>query len=123
MVDGHGDPNTAKEYTDAIGALYRIAYKLKFASKQDLGKDYVVMPLEALWWASDMDSFTTNRDKSQWNWTAMIMVPDPPVSTNFAWTPSARGDVFRLFTSARMTTRRRFSQGSTRSTSPTPAYA
>jgi hypothetical protein len=76
MVDGVGDPNTAQEYTDAIGALYPIAYKLKFASKQDLGKDYVVMPLEALWWASDMDSFTTNRDKSQWNWTAMIMVPD-----------------------------------------------
>jgi hypothetical protein len=76
MADGRGDPNTAKEYTDAISALYPIAYKLKFASKQDLGKDYVVMPLEALWWASDMDSFTTNRDKSQWNWTAMIMVPD-----------------------------------------------
>ncbi len=76
MVDGHGDPNTAQEYTDAISALYPIAYKLKFASKQDLGEDYVVMPLEALWWASDMDSFTTNRDKSQWNWTAMIMVPD-----------------------------------------------
>jgi hypothetical protein len=76
MVDGHGDPNTVKEYSDAIGALYPIAYKLKFASKQDLGRDYVVMPLEALWWASDMDSFTTNRDKSQWNWTAMIMVPD-----------------------------------------------
>ena len=29
MVDGHGDPNTAKEYTNAIGALYPIAYKLK----------------------------------------------------------------------------------------------
>lgn len=26
----------------------RVAYKLKFASKQDLGRDYVVMPLETL---------------------------------------------------------------------------
>ena len=76
VVDGHGDPNTASEYADAIGALYPVAYKIKFASKQDLGRDYVVPPLEALWWASDMDVFTTARDKSQWSWTAMIMVPD-----------------------------------------------
>lgn len=76
MVDGHGDPNTAKEYADALSALYPVAYKLKFASKQQLGRDYVVMPLEALWWASDMDFFTSARDKSQWDWTAMIMVPD-----------------------------------------------
>ena len=76
MVDGHGDPNTAREYADAIAALYPIAYKLKFASKQGLGRDYVVMPLEAQWWASDMAAFTTERDKSQWDWAAMIMVPD-----------------------------------------------
>lgn len=76
MVDGHGDPNTASEYADAIGALYLIAYKIKFASKQELGRDYVVPPLEALWSASDMDVFTAARDKSEWDWTAMIMVPD-----------------------------------------------
>lgn len=76
MVDGHGDPKTASEYADAIGALYPIAYTIKFASKQDMGRDYVVPPLEALWWASDLDVFTAARDKSQWDWTAMIMVPD-----------------------------------------------
>jgi len=76
MVDGRGDPNNASEYADAIGALYPIAYKIKFASKQERGRDYVVPPLEALWWASDLDVFTAARDKSQWDWTAMIMVPD-----------------------------------------------
>lgn len=76
MVDGHGDPNTAQEYADALAALYPVAYTLKFASKADLGRDYVVMPLEALWWASDMDAFTTARDKSAWDWTAMVLVPD-----------------------------------------------
>lgn len=76
MVDGHGDPNTAQEYADAIAALYPLAYTLKFASKNGLGKDYVVMPLEAQWSAADMSAFTTARDKSQWDWTAMIMVPD-----------------------------------------------
>ncbi len=75
MVDGHGDPNTAGEYAAALAALYPLAYRLKFASRTELGQDYVVMPLEALWWASDMDVFTASRDKSQWSWTAMIMVP------------------------------------------------
>lgn len=75
MVDGRGDPNTSEQYADAISALYPVAYALKFASKRNLGQDYVVPPLEALWWAQDMDAFTVARDKSRWQWTAMIMVP------------------------------------------------
>lgn len=76
MVDGHGDPNTAPEYAEALATLYPVAYQLKFASKTELGRDYVVPPLEALWWAEDMAAFTTARDKSRWSWTAMLMVPD-----------------------------------------------
>jgi hypothetical protein len=76
MVDGHGDPNTSPAYSDALAALYPVAYKLKFLSKRELGRDYVVPPLEGLWWADDMDSFTTLRDKSRWDWTMMLLVPD-----------------------------------------------
>ncbi|WP_328418788.1 GyrI-like domain-containing protein [Micromonospora sp. NBC_00389] len=76
MIDGHGDPNTSPAFTDAVEALYPVAYKLKFASKRNLGRDYVVPPLEGLWWADDMDSFTAGRDKSRWDWTLMIMAPD-----------------------------------------------
>lgn len=76
MVDGHGDPNTSQEFADAISALYPVAYKLKFASKRKLDKDFVVMPLEALWWADDMSSFTAGRDKSKWDFTLMILQPD-----------------------------------------------
>ena len=76
MVDGRGDPNTSTEYADALAALYPVAFTLKFASKRDLGRDYVVPPLEALWWAPDMTVFTSARDKSRWHWTAMIMTPD-----------------------------------------------
>lgn len=76
MIDGHGDPNTAPEYVDALEALYPVAYKLKFASKRELGRDYVVPPLEGLWWAEDMSAFTLSRDKSQWDWTMMLMVPE-----------------------------------------------
>lgn len=76
MIDGQGDPNTSPRYRDALAAIYPIAYKVKFLSKTDLGQDYVVMPLEALWWSADMSSFTSERDKSRWEWTLMIMVPD-----------------------------------------------
>lgn len=76
MVDGHGDPNRDPAYTAALEALYPVAYKLKSTSKQALGRDYVVPPLEGLWWADDMASFTGSRDKSQWDWIMMLMVPE-----------------------------------------------
>ena len=75
MVDGHGDPNNSPAFGEAIEALYPVAYKLKFTSKQELGRDFVVPPLEGLWWADDPAAFTTARDKSKWHWTLMIMVP------------------------------------------------
>lgn len=76
MLDGHGDPNTSRAFGDAIAALYPVAYKLKFASRKELGRDFTVMPLEGLWWSAEMDAFTTARDKSKWDWTLMIMQPE-----------------------------------------------
>jgi len=74
MVDGHGNPNTADAYKTAIEWLYSTSYALKFASKA-LGRDYVVPPLEGLWWADDPTDFVTRR-KDNWRWTMMIMAPD-----------------------------------------------
>lgn len=76
MIDGHGDPNTSPAFAEAVEALYPVAYALKFAAKRDLGRDFVVMPLEGQWWAEDMSSFTAERDKARWDWTLMIMQPD-----------------------------------------------
>jgi hypothetical protein len=64
MVDGHGDPNIAPEYNEAVEALYAVAYKIKFLSKKQ-EQDYVVPPLEGLWWAEDIAVFRNARDKSQ----------------------------------------------------------
>ncbi|WP_313813481.1 GyrI-like domain-containing protein [Glutamicibacter sp.] len=75
MIDGHGDPNTDPIYERALQTLYPVAYKIKFASKES-GRDYVVPPLEGLWWAEDMDSFTRSRDKSKWLWTMLLAVPE-----------------------------------------------
>lgn len=74
-VDGEGDPNTAPAYRSAVEWLYGVSYATKFSAKAALGKDYVVPPLEGLWWADDPTSFIT-RQKDQWRWTMMIMVPD-----------------------------------------------
>jgi hypothetical protein len=74
MVDGHGDPNVAADYRRAVEALYSTAYALKFACKAE-GRDFVVAPLEGLWFAADPGSFVARR-KDQWNWTMLIMVPD-----------------------------------------------
>ena len=73
-VDGVGDPNTASAYKQAIEWLYPVSYALKFAAK-GFGKDYVVPPLEGLWWADDPADFVARR-KDRWRWTLMIMAPD-----------------------------------------------
>jgi hypothetical protein len=76
MIDGQGDPNTSPEYQEAMEALYAVAYQLKFTVKgRDPELDFVVPPLEGLWWAEEMSDFLT-RNKDAWLWTAMIYQPD-----------------------------------------------
>lgn len=75
MIDGEGDPNTSQEYQDAIEALFSAAFKVKFISAKETSQDYVVMPLEGLWWVENMEDFNV-RNKSNWKWTAMIRQPD-----------------------------------------------
>ncbi|MCC6543746.1 MAG: GyrI-like domain-containing protein [Nitrospirae bacterium] len=75
-IDGEGDPNASQSFSDAIEALFPIAYTLKFMVKKgDIGIDYGVLPLECLWWADDMSAFSTG-NKDVWKWTLMIMQPE-----------------------------------------------
>jgi hypothetical protein len=74
-VDGRGDPNVTQDYARAVKALYRVSYAMKFAARDLLDRDYVVPPLEGLWWADDPAAFVARR-KEEWHWTMMIMVPD-----------------------------------------------
>jgi hypothetical protein len=75
MIDGEGDPNTARSYQEAVEALFSVAYAIKFKVKKTLAIDYGVLPLEGLWWADDMATFSVD-DKSNWKWTMMIMQPE-----------------------------------------------
>ena len=74
-VDGHGDPNTASAYREAVEALYAASYAVRAVAKAALGRVHVVGPLEGLWSAEDWNAFLT-RDKSAWDWTMMIWQPD-----------------------------------------------
>jgi hypothetical protein len=61
MIDGHGDPNT-QAFEDALTTLYSVAYPLKFMSKREFDRDYVVLRLEELCWADVLDTFSSDRD-------------------------------------------------------------
>lgn len=90
MIDGEGDPNRAPAYAAAVEALFALAYKLKFTVKQSSQAiDYTVMPLEGLWWADDMTTFSVEA-KSMWKWTMMIMEPEPVTA---AWVSQALAEV------------------------------
>ena len=76
LIDGEGDPNTSQSFQDAIDVLYPLSYTLKFIIKRgEIGIDYGVLPLEGLWWADDMSSFSV-KNKENWKWTLMIMQPE-----------------------------------------------
>lgn len=75
MIDGEGNPETSPDFQAAMEALYSVSYTLKFMSKKEIQRDYVVPPLEALWWAEDMSDFEQGR-KENWQWTMMILVPE-----------------------------------------------
>lgn len=75
MIDGEGDPNTSRQYKDAVEALYAMSYALRAAVKKQKGVEFTVMPLEGLWWTQAGTSFDIN-NKSAMKWTAMILQPE-----------------------------------------------
>ena len=80
MVDGKGDPNTSREYAEALEALYAVPYAIKFMiNGSQSGVGYAVMPLGVLWWTDDMRNFNVE-DKDAWKWTAIIMQPEEYVA-------------------------------------------
>lgn len=73
-VNGKGNPNTSEAYRIAIEILYGLSYSIKMSkmsgSTPDGYFEYVVPPLEGLWWSFDYS------DKESFCWTAMIRQPE-----------------------------------------------
>jgi len=83
MIDGEGDPNNSQEFEAALESLYGLSYTLKFLFKnKEKPKgyfEYVVPPLEGLWWMKEgvpKDLLMLQQSKKDWRWTLMIMLPD-----------------------------------------------
>jgi hypothetical protein len=81
LVNGEGAPKSS-QYSEAIEALFSVAYTLKFLVKKGKGIDYAVMPLEGLWWVDDMAKLSADH-KDEWKWTAMIMQPKYVTADDF----------------------------------------
>ena len=79
-VDGRGDPNTSNEYKEALELLYGISYTIKMSKMTDdkiVGYfEYVVPPLEGLWWLDEQKEDLMISDKSKFNWKSMIRLPE-----------------------------------------------
>ncbi len=82
MVDGKGDPNTkGGEYQQAVELLYALSYAIKMGYKRGSRpagySDYVVPPLEGLWWLAEGTSPGSDFScKEKYYWTSMIRQPD-----------------------------------------------
>ena len=70
MIDGRGAPESP-DFQGAVNALYSAMYTVKFTLKSEGRTDFVVPPLEVLWWAEDMTAFPENR-RDEWQWSAML---------------------------------------------------
>lgn len=82
MVDGKGNPNTeGGEYQQAVELLYALSYTIKMGyknrEKPDAYSDYVVPPLEGLWWLENGASADSDfSQKETYLWTSMIRQPE-----------------------------------------------
>ena len=80
-VRGKGNPNEkGGEYQKAIEMLYGVAYTLKMSYKTQYKIEgffeYVVPPLEGLWWQENVKHENYMLNKELFNWISLIRVPD-----------------------------------------------
>ena len=80
MIDGSGDPNDKDgEYQAAVETLYALSYAIKMMRKSGNAPqdyfEYVVPPLEGLWWLANQAEFDYS-SKSKFYWTSMIRQPE-----------------------------------------------
>lgn len=88
-VRGHGNPNEdGGAYKQALGMLYAVAFTIKMSK---LGKhklegyfDYVVPPLEGLWWQEGVQGVDYTH-KKDFQWISIIRLPEFVTKEVFDW--------------------------------------
>ena len=81
MLDGVDDVG-GDSFALAFGALFGLAYPVKFAAAKRLDLSYPVMPAEGLYWDADLGPLAPIANARHMAWRLMIMLPDP-VSAEF----------------------------------------
>lgn len=81
VVDGKGDPNECVAYKEALEILYGLSFSIKMSKmngSQPAGYfEYVVPPLEGLWYVDNIAFDGTNvADKDLFCWRSMIRQPE-----------------------------------------------
>ena len=78
-VDGEGNPNTCYEYKQAMEILYGLSFTIKMSKMNGTQPEgyfeYVVPPLEGLWWQDNTDGIDYTR-KDDFKWVSMIRQPE-----------------------------------------------
>lgn len=88
-VRGKGDPNDEKgEYKAGIGLLYAVAFTIRMSYKGEHKIDgffqYVVPPLEGLWWQEGTEEMDYAH-KEDLQFISMIRLPDFVTREDFDW--------------------------------------
>lgn len=88
-VRGTGNPNDENgEYKKAMELLYGIAFTIKMSYKGphkiEGYFEYVVPPLEGLWWQEDSTGIDDSK-KDTFHWISMIRLPDFVSKSDFDW--------------------------------------
>ena len=88
-VRGKGNPNAEdSEYKQSIGLLYGIAFTIRMSKRGnhqiDGYFDYVVPPLEGLWWQNTVKGIDYSR-KEDFNFISIIRLPDFVAKEDFDW--------------------------------------
>lgn len=77
-IDGEGAPED-RAFQEAVQAIYGLVYSIKFWDKKHKAPKaydkFSISPLETIWWMKGDSQFDMNRPKD-WEWTALIRVPD-----------------------------------------------
>ena len=89
-VRGKGDPNVEdSSYKRSIGLLYGIAYTIKMSKMGDHRIEgyfeYVVPPLEGLWWQEGPGGGIDYARKEDFEWISMIRLPEFVSKGEFVW--------------------------------------
>jgi hypothetical protein len=73
-LDGQGAPES-QSFERSIGAVYGVAYTLKFARKKSGRKDFKIGPLEARWWTDEPARRFMDTPRDAWRWQLRIALP------------------------------------------------